>query len=446
MKNLSIIICILIFTQCSFFEADEVVNPNGADAAGALADASLSEIQNLIVGLESRHKAYATGAPRAYGTFGREVFVFFDSDPRFTRDWLGRALLPDASFFAVGGATYTFPYQAIKHGSFTMEAAANASVLSDQERNGVNGFVKTIQAYQYLVALNGLYENGIRFDVEEVLNPGPFLSYSAALAEIRGLLDEAATDLGSAGGEFAFALTAGFAGFDTPATFAEFNRAIAARAALYAGDFSGALTAVGNSFLNPTGDLNESPSHLYAGPPDNFNPFFFPLDVFNTQIVVVHPSVLNDIEAGDTRANKFLARTAPDNLVNNSEFTNYVGTHQDNRFATNTDPLPYFRNEELILIRAEARAQTGDLPGAVSDINIIRSAAGLADFANPGNLNAVIDQILFERRFSLWFEPWGHRWIDARRYDRLDEIPTISADERIFTQLAIPQSEINFGL
>ncbi len=444
MKNIFFIVLIVIgCTRCDFFEAEEVFNPNAADAAVALNNASVAQIQRLITGLESRHKSYTTVAPRAYGTFGREVFIYFDSDPRFTNDWLGRALPPDANFFLVGGGTYDFPYQAIRHGFFIMEVAANSTAISEQERNGLNGFVKTIQAYQYMIALNGLFENGIRIDVEDVLNPGPFLTYTNALSEIRSLLDEARNDLNSAGSEFFFVLTSGFDGFNTPPTFLTFNRAIATRAAVYAEDWGAAIAELNESFLDLSGNLNTGPSHLFAGPPDTFNPFFFPLDLNSTQIVVVHPSVLNDIETGDNRANKFLQRSL-ENVVNNTEFPSYVGTHQDNRFASNTDPLSYFRNEELILLLAEARAQTNDFEGAVEAINVVRNAAGLADFINPGNLSEIIDQILFERRFSLWFEPWGHRWIDARRYDRLDEIPTISADETIFQQLAIPQSEINF--
>ena len=437
------VIAAMSLNSCDFFEAEEVFNPNAADAAVALNNAAIPQLQNLVNGVESRHKGYVTTTSRAFGSFGREVFVFFDSDPRFTRDWLGRALPPDASFFAVGN-TYNAPYQTIKHGFFTMEAAANSTAITDAERNGLNGFVKTIQAYQYMIPLNAQFGNGIRIDVEDELNPGPFLSYQDALSEIRALLDEAQADLNNAGSDFFFTLTEGFEDFNTPATFLQLNRAIAARAALYAEDYSGALAAVNASFLDLAGDINVGPEHVYAGPPDSFNPFFFPIDQFSTQIVVVHPSVLDDIETGDNRANKFLMRTAPANLVSNSEFSAYIGTHQDGRYATNTSPVKFLRNEELILIYAEAQAQTNNLGEAVNAINVVRDAAGLADFANPGNLDGVIDQILTERRFSLWFEPWGHRWIDARRYDRLDEIPTIAEDETIFTQLARPQAELNF--
>ena len=39
-------------------------------------------------------------------------------------------------------------------------------------------------------------------------------------------------------------------------------------------------------------------------------------------------------------------------------------------------PLAIIRNEELVLLRAEAHMQTGDLPGALADINYVRRVAG----------------------------------------------------------------------
>jgi hypothetical protein len=54
--------------------------------------------------------------------------------------------------------------------------------------------------------------------------------------------------------------------------------------------------------------------------------------------------------------------------------------------------------------------------------------------------------VLFQRRYSLWGEPWGHRWVDLRRYDRLNATNVdVSLDRgTIFKQLARPQAEINW--
>jgi hypothetical protein len=50
--------------------------------------------------------------------------------------------------------------------------------------------------------------------------------------------------------------------------------------------------------------------------------------------------------------------------------------------------------------------------------------------------------MLTQRRYSLWGE--GHRWVDMRRYDRLDEIDTSVDGGRVATQIGRPQGEIDW--
>jgi hypothetical protein len=114
--------------------------------------------------------------------------------------------------------------------------------------------------------------------------------------------------------------------------------------------------------------------------------------------------------------------------------------YQDNRFDSETASVPYLRNEELILIYAEASARL-DRPGdAVEAIDVIRETWGLDPYTGATDLESLIDEILFQRRYSLWAEG-GHRWIDARRTDRLDEIPTDLHGGQVFTRLVRPLSE-----
>jgi hypothetical protein len=81
---------------------------------------------------------------------------------------------------------------------------------------------------------------------------------------------------------------------------------------------------------------------------------------------------------------------------------------------------------------------------AVDAINIIRTAAGIGNYTGATSQEALINEILYQRRYSLWAEPWGHRWIDARRYNKLNEIPTSYDGGTIFTQFPHPQSELNW--
>ena len=443
-----IAITLISFTACDFFDVDEVTNPNAADASVIESNATVPQLQALVAGLESRGRLYVATTSRSFGSFGRETLSYRDSDPRFTTDWLGRAGEPNAAFFAVAN-TYDGPYQAIKQGNVLMESARNTTAITAQELAGIEGFAKTMQAYQYLVPLLAQNSNGIRIDVSDPLNPGPFLQFSDALQAVRNLLDEAASDLNSAGSGFVFSLTSGFEGFDTPAGILQVNRAIAARAAVYAQDWNGVLTALSGSFFDIDGDMDIGPAHTYENAdgttPNPFNPFFFPLDQFSTQIEVVHPGVLEDMEADDQRGEKFFARSAA-NFVNNQALIEYVATHQDGRWSTNTDNVPFIRNEELVLLYAEANAQLNNTTEAVAGINMVRSNAGLDPYGGATDTSSLIDQILFERRYSLWFEPLPHRWVDLRRYDRLDELEEdfIADNENFFVQLARPQGEINW--
>ncbi|HMR58256.1 MAG TPA: RagB/SusD family nutrient uptake outer membrane protein, partial [Cyclobacteriaceae bacterium] len=94
-----------------------------------------------------------------------------------------------------------------------------------------------------------------------------------------------------------------------------------------------------------------------------------------------------------------------------------------------------------------ALAQLGsaqNLLDAEAAINIIRNAALIGNYPGAVTKDDLIDEILYQRRYSLWAEPWGHRWIDARRYGRLNEIPTSYDNGAVFTQFPHPQSDLNW--
>lgn len=445
LTTISIIMFSFIMTVgCNFLDVEEVIDPNNPSSAGVLKDATRGELQNMVTGLESRHRGYVANTTQLFGSFGRETWNFFASDPRFTIDWLGQEDItePYPNFFSSGG-TYNTPYQAIKQANLLIESVDNTTSISDAEKNSYLGFAKTIQAFQYLIPLNGQYQNGIRIDVADPLNPGPFLSYDATLDRILSLLDEAYSNLNSSPAELPFRLTDGFGEFATAEGLKQVNRAIKARASIYAEDFPGALNALDDSFMDLTAgveSMNRGVSHVFGNPPDSFNPLFYPLNANTNQIMVVHPSMIEDAEAGDLRVeNKFFQRTI---LVSNSNVPEDA-EYQDARFESNSSSIPYLRNEELILIYAEALAQRGqgtDILDAQSAINLIRGTWNLPPVTLT-TLEEAIDQVLFERRYSLWAEG-GHRWIDARRYNRLDEIPNRYG--RVFTQLARPTSETNW--
>ena len=108
-------------------------------------------------------------------------------------------------------------------------------------------------------------------------------------------------------------------------------------------------------------------------------------------------------------------------------------------YTSSTDPVPVIRNEELILLYAEANIQNNNFPEGEKALNVIREGHNLADYAGPVTKDDLIDEMLYERRYSLFFE--GHRWIDLRRYGRLNELPLDRTGDDIWTMFPLPVSE-----
>ncbi|WP_276089827.1 RagB/SusD family nutrient uptake outer membrane protein [Pedobacter sp. JY14-1] len=113
-----------------------------------------------------------------------------------------------------------------------------------------------------------------------------------------------------------------------------------------------------------------------------------------------------------------------------------------------TEQTIVFRLAEQYLIRAEARAKQGRLSGAnsaESDLNEIRTRAGLPGTTATGNEAAMMDAILTERQVELFTE-WGHRWFDLKRLGNADAIlgPIKGSNWQTTDQLyLIPQEEID---
>lgn len=102
-----------------------------------------------------------------------------------------------------------------------------------------------------------------------------------------------------------------------------------------------------------------------------------------------------------------------------------------------------FRLAELYLIRAEARAYTNDLVGALSDLDIVRTRAGLAASIaiTQGEILSAIEQ---ERRTELFYE-WGHRWFDLKRTGRATTVLSLLKPgwQSTDTLWPLPVAELN---
>ncbi len=428
-KVLIVIGLLLVGVGCSI---DEVVDPNQPSLAGISDNPNQQTLNLLIGGLEARARdqrgAYVTGT----GSIARELYFFNSSDPTTTANLIGKNGVSLSGSEPQLTSSYFAHYQAIKSAEIILETV-EISPVSEALKQGYRGVANTIKGLMLLNVLSMLNDNGIRIEINDPENLGPFLSKDAGFQAIRQLLDDGFNQLQNA--EFAFQLSSGFAGFDTPESFALFNRAIAARAAIYEEDYVAALNLVNASFLDLDGDLMTGVKRIYGiGGTEILNPVFKAPQQSGDQIIA-HDRFVNDILPGDTRINKFRLRNDPvsrDNLN---------GTHEISLYANSTTPIDHIRNEELILIYAEANIQGNNFPDAVTALNVIRNEYGLGDYAGPMTFDALIDEMLYQRSYSFWAE--GHQMFDLRRYDRLNDtfLPIDRPGDIVHTEFPIPLFE-----
>ena len=105
---------------------------------------------------------------------------------------------------------------------------------------------------------------------------------------------------------------------------------------------------------------------------------------------------------------------------------------------SNSSPTAIIRNEELVLLRAEANIGLNNLAAALVDINDIRAVSG--GLTPLGTLGATpLDALMYEKRFSTLFE--GLRWVDMRRWNRLALLPIDKAGQFVAKVMPIPQAE-----
>jgi starch-binding outer membrane protein, SusD/RagB family len=415
LSRLALALIVLGGTACDF----KIANPNSPDIIGE--NPTRPEIAAAATGLLVATRVDLADWALDAGILGRELYRFDGSDPRFVDEMMQGPLDPGSRAF--GGDHWQEPYAAIRSANDVLAVIGTASALTAEEQSAVSGFAHTLQAYNFIIILDAHSQDQIPIDVgtDVTAPPASFATNADAWARVISLLDGGATELQAAGtSAFPFTLPSGFNGFNTPATFVQFNRALRARVAVYRGDFAGALTflAPGQSFLDPAGAMDLGVYMDYsAGAGDLPNPL-----AINPQVGenFGHPSLRTQAKLqsdGVSLDRRFLTKlvTRPQGAAGTPQLlTSDLGWV---RYPSPNSPIPFIKNEELILLRAEANIGLGNLGPAVTDINIVRqTSGGLLPYAGPVDQPSLLAELLYNKRYSLLFEG-GHSWIDYRRYN-----------------------------
>ncbi len=417
LKNISrVVILLLLISAC---DITNDLDPNRPSPEGFTQNPTAQQLNLLVTGTLSQMRVDLPIYIDAVGVVGREHYRYSGSDPRFVGDLLGAGggTLDDNAFYTT--RTYTGRYASVKNTNLIIEGATNttSATVTEEGRQAFLGFARTIQAYELLMALNQQFEGGIRTNVADPDNLGPFEDPSTALGTIANLLEEGAANLDNAGSTWPVQLSSGFADFNSTAGFRQFNRALAARVAVYRQQWDQALSILNESFLDLAGDLDLGAYHNFSANAGDLLNTLWIAPNSTGDLRAAHPSWLADAEPGDNRLENAVERDTP------FQNTGLTFTHDVLVYETNVDDVPIIRNGELILIYAEAlinRNTGSDLTDAENALNVIRNAADLPNYSGAVSQNALLDEMLNQRRYELWFE--GHRWVDMRRYDRLDEL------------------------
>ncbi len=421
--------------------ADRLNVPNfnspGTEAATRDArSAVVFQVNGILDAARAQQPGYISGV----GIIGRESFNYTPQEGRNTSGYL---IDPDNPTSFSAGVSFAARYANARNIYNLLAVAEGAPGLTAAEKAGIRGFGRTMLALEYHYVIATRDQLGMPVELSD--DPSaifPFVSRDSAYKFIKAELNGARTDLQAAGATFPFTLTAGFTGFSTPATFVQFNRALLARVEVYHATagcgtpcYTSALAALGESFINASGDLSNGVYHVYAIAPESPNT----INSTTNRDVLAHPSIRTDLAAGDVR---YAAKIAPI-AAPRPPGGGVAGITTDLgfiRYPAQTSPIPIIRNEELILLRAEARYFTGDVAGALADLNVVRTRSGSLPaggaFTSADNF---IDRLLYERRYSLLLE--GHRWFDVRRLGRLSSLPLDHPSHTRAANFVIPQGE-----
>jgi hypothetical protein len=365
---------------------------------------------------------------RLAGIVGREAYYLDPNEQRYVSELVTGVI--DPSSFA-GNHDYNNPYGTIAQGQAILAAVDKvpAAEYTNAQREAIRGFTLTMMGNDLLIVA-ALHQYGpTEVAVNPLDPPMPMKTQAEMYTQAAKYLDDALPHLAAGGSSFTFALPSGFAGLNTPTNFAKFNRALRVRLDILRKDYPAAITHLAGSFISTTDSTRagfnagayynfssaagDASNALSSGSPEVAEPTL----KTNAQL---QPSGARDarfllkVDSGGSTINRY-------GIVSNLRFRAYRASGAQYVGGTSgaSSPIPWIRNEELILDRSEARWFTGDQVGALADLNFVRTNSGkLAPIAMPATTTAFVDALLYERRYSLLYEG-GHRWMDMRRFDRL---------------------------
>ena len=456
MKCLPTFICGLLAVTASACANFDVTNPNQPTLDDLLANPTRAKLSAAATGLFSRSRSEITSLIWRLGSMGREgINLAGNNQPDYQEPYFGP--LSPSGF---GGALWQSRYGLIRDANTYLDALAKSGDLSASEKAVSQAMAETFKALAFMYVIETRAKLGAPVDVGRAIDatPAPFVTEDSVYGYALGLLADASSKLqANTATAFPFPMPPGFSGFDSPSTFRQFVNALIAKANVLRATagcgtpcYNAALTALNATFID-TSDPSQLQNGVYfdfsSSPNDQVNDLSEPLDgvrYFADSLILYQRAQRNGSTIDLRLTSKTAAATASSpqsiggvDITGTLKFTRYFTSGQSDA----GHPIPIIKNEELILLRAEARYLTGNTAGGLSDVNFVRvNSGGLAPYAAFANNAAFVNALLYEREFSLLWEQ-GTTWIDARRFNLLTTIPLGVTDGAVPSVMPIPAAE-----
>lgn len=462
MKRYSTIALLLATVVAVGCKDNPVANPIDAPTVDALGELNRTSLLQLAIGVlaQDRTSTNTTASSIISAIYSRDVYRVDASEPRYVSETLGGQ--PDPGSFAGSGAFAGF-YTAIRAANTLLLSleSAPASQFTSEEVSATKGFIRTMKAIDYYKIMEMHDTVGAPIQTDDPAEVTDVRCKTAVLSYIAALLDSANADFSAAGSgtKLPFTLPTGFTAFgrnySTVNNLIRFNRGWKGKVDFYRGmdhqnpqpalfpaaitELTEALGGAAPGAVPPSDFMTGAWYVLVPGGSEN------EANVISDAKIGLNPQVKDSIQAGDTRASKIVSRPLMSANYNGGTISTtitYIGAVASS--ANQAAPLAILRDEELVLLRAQAYIEAGQLLNATADINDVRTNYGLAAHLPFTSKDAAITALLYEKRYSLLFEG-PQRLADLRAYSRLSSTyfkPELPGDP-YNAALPLPRAELN---
>jgi hypothetical protein len=325
--------------------------------------------------------------------------------------------------------TWRNGYYAIKLSNDIIDNAAEAGLSG----NTLNTYMGIAKFYKALVlGEHAALWGDIPIETRNSITPQPvFVKQSVAYAEVQSLLDQAIAHFQA--GTVTDARDLNFQGDQAKWIASAYS--LKARYSMHQLNYANALSTANQGISATANSLNG----IWSLTTGEYSPWGHWVLTETGDPIRANKYLVDMLksEAGDTRLSEYFAiKGGAAAIVGFDIYSDLGGTGDEivatkaaglAKYSTYNARFPLISYEETMLIRAEAKARTGNASGAVADLNVIRTAAGLSakvtgDFATTG---ALITEILKQKYMELFLE--GQAYHDIRRVHQTDGTPLYRA-------------------